>query len=360
MSGGDNRQVTKAIDVVKDTSRAFIANVAWDARDIPGCVQEMRDLLTSLVTVLDSVPLHSFKDDHTVRHTIGRNVVLTTEERALLNDLLLSELKRYIVHAEEVQTNQAEELERNDGFVNDPVMRLERFRYFAIEKRAFALVKSFSTVIQMLANAAAEEPDKNRYLLSFDPETEQKKYAAAEIKTREDYVFYNLLLGDLFRHQATLIRAELPYENVSLDRTQMPQASKVERDRSIKGARQHYSQAFDFAKKQLSNTHPYTLRIGFSFATMYYDFLDEPRAAVELAQTIHREVAPRVLREIRNSEAAVRNQALPILQELEENLFLWTVVRPLDTQDPKCYDQMSLETLLQPFVAVEQRSLMKE
>ena len=72
------------------------------------------------------------------------------------------------------------------------------------------------------------------------------------------------------------------------------------------------------------------------------------------------QVAPRVLREIRNSEAAVRNQALPILQELEENLFLWTVVRPLDTQDPKCYDQMSLETLLQPFLAAEQRGRTKE
>ena len=195
MSGGDSRQVNKAIDVVKDKSRAFIANVAWDARDIPGCVQEMRDLLTSLVTVLESVPLHSFKDDHTVRHTIGRQLVLTTEERALLNDLLLGELKRYIANAEEVQTNQAEELADNDGFVNESVMRLERFRYFTIEKRAFALVKSFSTVIQKLANAAVEEPDKNRYLLSFDPETEQKGYAAAEIKTREDYSTSSIICG---------------------------------------------------------------------------------------------------------------------------------------------------------------------
>jgi len=362
MSGGDSRQVNKAMDIVKDKNRAFIASVAWAAGDIAECFQEMRDLLTSLVTVLDSVPVKEFKDDPTVRQNLGRNVVLTTEERELLNDLLLSELKKYIANAEEVQTNQAEELEHNNGCVNDPVMRLDRFRYFAIEKRALALVKSFSTAIQKLANAAVEEPDKNRYLLSFDKESEQKKYETAEKKTREDYVFYNLLLGDLYRHQATLMRAELPFETVSLDRTQdvQQQASKDERDRSVKEAREHYSKAFDFAKKQLGNTHPFSLRIGFSFATMYYDFLDNPDAAVELAHTIHREVAPRVLREIRNSEAAVRNQALPILQELEEKIFLWTVVRPLDTQDPKCYDQMSLDTLLQPLLAVEQRGLTKE
>ena len=274
--------------VVKDKDRAFVANVAWDAHDISECVEEMRDLMTSLVIVLDSVPVKDFKEDHSVRQNLGRNMVLTTEERALLNDLLLSELKRYVANAEEVQTNQAEELAHNQGFVNNSVMRLDRFRYFAIEKRALALVKSFSTAIQKLAYAAVEEPDKNRYLLSFDAEKEQKKHAAAEIKTREDYVFYNLLLGDLYRYQATLLRAELPFECAELPVQQ--QASKGKRDRSVKEAREHYSKAFDFAKKQLSNTHPYTLRIGFSFATMYYDFLDNPGAAVELAETIHREV----------------------------------------------------------------------
>jgi len=363
MSGGDsNRMRQRAMDVVKDKNRAFIATVAWAAGDISECLQEMRDLLTSMVVVLDSVSLTEFRTDPTVKQTLGRNLVLTTEERALLNDLLLGELKKFIANAEEVQTQQAEELEHNNGCANDPVIRLDRFRYFAIEKRALALVKSFSTAIQKLATFAAEEAGRNRYLLSFDPEKEQKKYSTAETKTREDFVFYNLLLGDLYRHQATLMRAELPFESVSLDRTQgaSQNISREERDRAIKEAREHYSTAFDFAKKQLENTHPFSLRIGFAFATMYYDFLDNPDAAVELANTIHREVAPRVLREIRNSEAAVRNQALPILQELEEKIFLWTVVRPLDTQDPKCYDQMSLDTLMQPFVQSEQRGLTKE
>ena len=40
-----------------------------------------------------------------------------------------------------------------------------------------------------------------------------------------------------------------------------------------------------------------------------------------------------------------RNAALPVLQELEERLFLWTVVQPMDSQDPCCYAQEDLEDM---------------
>jgi len=70
---------------------------------------------------------------------------------------------------------------------------------------------------------------------------------------------------------------------------------------------------------------------------MYYDFLDMPERAIELAQSIHRDVAPRVIQKNKDEEASVRNAALPVLQELEERLFLWTAMTPLETQDENCY-----------------------
>ena len=97
------------------------------------------------------------------------------------------------------------------------------------------------------------------------------------------------------------------------------------------------TKAFNFAREQLDNTHPFALRVGLSFATIYYDFLDMPERAIELATSIHREVAPRVIQKNKDEEASVRNAALPVLQELEERLFLWTCVTPLDAQDSSCY-----------------------
>ena len=75
---------------------------------------------------------------------------------------------------------------------------------------------------------------------------------------------------------------------------------------------------------------------------MYYDFLDMPERAIELAQSIHRDVAPRVIQKNKDEEASVRNAALPVLQELEERLFLWTCVNPMDSQDPRLWNEESI------------------
>eukprot|EP00656_Telonema_subtile_P034297 TRINITY_DN383_c0_g1_i2.p1 TRINITY_DN383_c0_g1~~TRINITY_DN383_c0_g1_i2.p1 ORF type:complete len:356 (-),score=102.09 TRINITY_DN383_c0_g1_i2:200-1267(-) len=354
MASKRSQRLDRALEVVNDPHRTFIAQMAMSAGDMGTCFYEMRKVMAALVVVLESIPIASFSretGDPQIR-AFGRNLALTTDERALLDKLLINDLKKYIANAEEVQTVQADELDRNNGYPNETVLQLDRFRTLVIEKRATALVKSFATAIHKLAKYAKADP--NPYLLSFDIR-EKKKYVKAENKMKEDYVFYYLLLGDLMRHQALLMRQELPFEGQSLDRSVsvLEKQLEEERNRVVQEARDNYQAAFDYAKENLPNTHPFVLRIGFSFATMYYDFLDNPDAAVELAHTIHREVAPRVLNANKSAEAAVRNEALPILQELEEKLFLWTVVQPMDSQDPKCYDSMTLDQLLEPLLKGE-------
>jgi len=342
-------RIDRSMEIVKDPNRSFIATVAMSAGDTGRCFSEMRKVMAAIVNVLESIPIAAFAKEtgDPVTRNIGKHLGLTPDERSLLDALLVKSLKHSIANAEEVQTVQAEELERNNGYPNETVRQLDRFRSLVIDDRAIALVKSFSTAIQRLAKYAKQDP--NPYLLSFD-ENEKKKYKKALDKTKEDYVFYHLLLGDLNRFCAMLLRQELPFEQQNLDRSssQLEKEMEEERSRVIQAARDSYQIAFDYAKKELPNTHPFALRIGFSFATMYYDFLDNPDAAVELANTIHREVAPRVLKATTGAEAAVRNEALPILQELEEKLFLWTVVNPMNSQDPKCYDSHVLEELLEP------------
>jgi len=172
---------------------------------------------------------------------------------------------------------------------------------------------------------------------------EKKKYEAAEARLKEDFVFYQLMLGDLKRYSACLIRVGNPYSKGTKADKLREKQSRDQRAKEVEGARAAYQDAFNFARAQLPNTHPFALRIGLSFATMYYDFLDMPERAIELAQSIHREVAPRVILKNKDEEASVRNAALPVLQELEERLFLWTVVEPMDSQDPKCYAQEDLD-----------------
>lgn len=181
--------------------------------------------------------------------------------------------------------------------------------------------------------------------MSFN-KNEHKKYEAAEARLRENFVFFKLLLGDLKRYNACIMRVEHPYSKGTKADKAREKTNRELKNKEVEGARAAYQEAFNFARAQLPNTHPFALRIGLSFSTMYYDFLDMPERAIELATSIHREVAPRVIEANKDQEASVRSQSVPVLQELEERLFLWTVVQPMDSQDPKCYAQQDLEDML--------------
>ena len=233
-----------------------------------------------------------------------------------------------------------QEIKRNGAANNDRAQEYDRFYKLVIDGRAESMISRYTACLSGLANFCKKQ-DKNPYLMAFNP-NEKKKYEAAKARLKEDYVFFKLMLGDLRRYKACIMRVEFPYNTGTKANKAKEKSLREQRNKEIEGARAEYQEAFNYAREHLPNTHSFALRIGLSFATMYYDFLDMPERAIELAQSIHRDVAPRVIQKNKDEEASVRNAALPVLQELEERLFLWTCVNPMDSQDPRLWNEESI------------------
>jgi len=319
-----NIKLEKARVAIKNRFRSFNAMTGDAINDEMRCLAELGILLSQMCKVI--LGTEADVGDRG-RNAGGKAMILELEEREMVDKVLTKALQRLISDAEQIETLQATEVERNGA--SETARSYDRFRKFAIEDRADAIIQRFSIVLNGLAEFSKRDP--NPYLMAFNSK-EEKKYTAAIERLKEDFVFYKLLGGDLHRFKACLIRVQLPYSNITKREKLQEKLNREMRDKQIESARKAYQEAFNFARDELPNTHPFALRIGLSFATMYYDFLDMPERAIELATSIHREVAPRVIEANKDQEASVRNAALPVLQELEERLFLWTVVRPLDSQ----------------------------
>lgn len=334
--GGKNQKLEKAAIATTSSFRSFNAMTADVANDNIRCLAELGKIISDINTVILHTESKEFMKGKE-RAGQGKFLVLDGEERELLDKVLSKTLK------------DATELARNGP--SDTAWSYDRFRKMAIENRSFAIIQRFSIALDGLARFSeksegeGEGDDPNPYLLAFN-KSERKKYEAAEARLKEDYVFYKLLQGDLRRYKACIMRVEHPYSQGRQADKARENIARESRAKEVEAARAAYQDAFNFARDQLPNTHPFALRIGLSFATMYYDFLDMPERAIELATSIHREVAPRVIDANKDQEASVRNAALPVLQELEERLFLWTTVLPMDSQDPKCYAAEDLDDMM--------------
>merc|ERR1711970_1202202 len=100
----------------------------------------------------------------------------------------------------------------------------------AIEARADHIIQRFSIVINGLANFSIKDP--NPYLLSFNKH-EKKKYEAAEARLKEDFVFYKLLLGDLKKYKACIMRVESPYSQGSKADKAKEKTAREQRNKEV-------------------------------------------------------------------------------------------------------------------------------
>jgi len=321
-----------------NVSRNLAATWADDMGDKKKCLAELGYIIKEINTVIDEVPAEEFGKGR-AKEGDGEFLVLDTEEREMLDRLLGQTLSTLMENSEKLQTMQIQEVEHNGK--TETAWSYDRFREIAIENPGAKIISLFSDYLSGLIKFSRKKDD-NPYLMAFNPE-EVKKYEAAVQRLKEDFVFYQLLQGDLRRCKAKLVRINHPFMRRDKKGRAEEASRRKQRDQEIEAAKMAYQEAFTFARAELEPTHPYALRIGLAFATMYYDFLDMPERAIELAKSIYQEVAPRVVQANKEQEASVRNAAFPVLQELQDCLFLWTVMSPLNSQDPKCYAQQDLE-----------------
>jgi len=227
--------------------RDFNASTADDAGDDMRCLAELGKIMEDINNVANGVSVDEFEKGKKYAG-MGKSLLLTWEERELLDKRLSGTLKNFIAHAEVLETMQATEIERNGA--GDTAFSYDRFRSLAIETRAANIIKRFTIALSGLAKLSKRDP--NPYLMAFNP-NEQKKYEAAKARLKEDYVFFKLMLGDLRRYKACIMRVELPYNtgrqtkanpdpgpNPKPNADRGPDPYKIQERRPIKQRKNHY------------------------------------------------------------------------------------------------------------------------
>ncbi|XP_054619336.1 14-3-3 protein zeta/delta [Dunckerocampus dactyliophorus] len=113
-------------------------------------------------------------------------------------------------------------------------------------------------------------------------------------------VFYLKMKGDYYRYLAEV-------------------ASGEDKEKIIKNSQESYQQALDISYKEMQPTHPIRLGLALNFSVFYYEIVNSPNKACELAKTAFDEAI--AMLDSLNSDS-YKDSTL-IMQLLRDNLTLW-------------------------------------
>lgn len=134
----------------------------------------------------------------------------------------------------------------------------------------------------------------------------------SKAKEAQSKVFYLKMKGDYFRYLAEV-------------------ATDEEKNKIIEDSEKAYTAAFEISKSEMPPTHPIRLGLALNFSVFYYEILDVPDKACQLAKGAFDEA----IAELDTlSEDSYKDSTL-IMQLLRDNLTLWTS----DTQGEDAEDQ---------------------
>ncbi|XP_028280811.1 14-3-3 protein zeta-like [Parambassis ranga] len=141
------------------------------------------------------------------------------------------------------------------------------------------------------------------------------KHLIPKATDAESKVFYLKMKGDYFRYLAEV-------------------ASEEEKKGIIGESQEAYQQAFDISKSEMQPTHPIRLGLALNFSVFYYEILNSPDQACQLAKQAFDDA----IAELDTlSEDSYKDSTL-IMQLLRDNLTLWTSdnqVEGEDTEEPR-------------------------
>jgi len=81
-----------------------------------------------------------------------------------------------------------------------------------------------------------------------------------------------------------------------------------------------YNQATDIVSQELKTTHPIRLGLALNFSVFYYEVMNNPSKACELAKTAFDDA----IADIEHIEEDQYKDATTIMQLIRDNLTLWT------------------------------------
>ncbi|GAA6032800.1 hypothetical protein JCM8097_000796 [Rhodosporidiobolus ruineniae] len=128
----------------------------------------------------------------------------------------------------------------------------------------------------------------------------------------ESKVFYHKMKGDYHRYLAEF-------------------ASGDEREKASEAAHESYKTASEIATSELAPTHPIRLGLALNFSVFYYEILNSPEKACQLAKLAFDDA----IAELDTlSEESYKDSTL-IMQLLRDNLTLWTSDLSAEAEDVK-------------------------
>lgn len=123
------------------------------------------------------------------------------------------------------------------------------------------------------------------------------KFLIPKAGNPESKVFYLKMKGDYYRYLAEVAQGE--------DRTESQKA---------------YQEAFDIAKEKMQPTHPIRLGLALNFSVFYYEILNAPDKACQLAKQAFDDA----IAELDTLNEDSYKDSTLIMQLLRDNLTLWT------------------------------------
>merc|ERR1719228_1230365 len=126
------------------------------------------------------------------------------------------------------------------------------------------------------------------------------KFLIPKASNAESKVFYLKMKGDYYRYLAEVAGAQ--------------------RDEDIKSSQKAYGEAFDIARAEMQPTHPIRLGLALNFSVFYYEILNSPDKACQLAKQAFDDA----IAELDTLNEDSYKDSTLIMQLLRDNLTLWT------------------------------------
>ncbi|XP_017273977.1 14-3-3 protein beta/alpha-A [Kryptolebias marmoratus] len=127
------------------------------------------------------------------------------------------------------------------------------------------------------------------------------KYLIENAKNPESKVFYLKMKGDYYRYLAEVACGE-------------------EKSKTIENSQKSYQDAFNVSSTEMDPTHPIRLGLALNFSVFYYEILNSPEKACELAKKAFDDA----IAELDQLHEESYKDSTLIMQLLRDNLTLWT------------------------------------
>jgi 14-3-3 protein beta/theta/zeta len=128
-----------------------------------------------------------------------------------------------------------------------------------------------------------------------------ENHLIAHSSNAESKVFYLKMKGDYYRYLAEV-------------------ATGGDRDKIVGNSQQAYQEAFDISKAEMAPTHPIRLGLALNFSVFYYEILNSPERACQLAKQAFDDA----IAELDTLNEESYKDSTLIMQLLRDNLTLWT------------------------------------